>query len=207
MMKQTHCVHLGELFTVALTLILSLLIGVEIGLLSGVVLDIGFVMHRTARPILSFEQCESLSGIEFTMLRPRHSLLCFPAAEYIRNAINDYIAQLEKSPSFIVIDFGHIQELDYTAAKGLGGLKKELAGRQIYLILLGCNDKVKLILKTSLKAQNVLQVRDDHELDATLLEQHENPKGELKDVIAPLLVQASNDDDIDVIRRESLGRE
>ncbi|KAG5680807.1 hypothetical protein PVAND_010292 [Polypedilum vanderplanki] len=196
-----------ELFTVALTLILSLLIGVEIGLLSGVILDIAFVMHRTARPILSFEQCQSLSGIEYTMLKPRHSLLCFPAAEYIRNAINVTIAQFEKSPSFIVIDFRNIQELDYTAAKGLGGLKKELAERDIILILLGCNDKVKLILKTSLKSQNCYQVEDENHLDIMLQDQKINSKGELKDVIAPLLIMPSNDEDISIAQKESLRRE
>lgn len=179
----------------------------EIGLLSGVFLDIAFVMHRTARPILSFEQCESLSGIEFTMMRPRHSLLCFPATEYIRNAINETIAKLDKSPSFIVIDFRNIQELDYTAAKGIGGLKKELALRGIMLILLGCNEKVKLILNTSLKANDVVQVKDESELDILLQDIKGNPKGELRDVIAPLLVQSNNDDDITVIRKESQRRE
>ena len=164
-------------------------------------------MHRTARPILSFEQCESVSGIEFTMMRPRHSLLCFPATEYIRNALNGTIARLEKSPSFIVIDFRNIQELDYTAAKGIGGLQKELALRDIMLILLGCNDKVKLILNTSLKAHDVLQVKDETELDFILQDVKGNPKGELKDVIAPLLIQQNNDDDITVIRKESLRRE
>lgn len=161
-------------------------------------------MHKTARPNLSFDQIESLSGIEFTMLKPRHSLLCFPAAEYMRTAINETIAQLEKSPSFIVIDFRNIQELDYTAAKGLGGLKKELASRGICLILLGSNEKIKLILKTSLKTQNVLQVRDEIELDITLQEQQNGNDKELKDVIAPLLVQPDNNDDISVARKESL---
>jgi len=198
---------LGELFTVALTLILSLAIGVEIGLLSGVFLDIAFVMHRTARPILSFEQCESLSGIEFTMMKPRHSLLCFPATEYIRTAINETIARLEQSPSFIIIDFRNIQELDYTAAKGIGGLKKELALRKITLILLGCDEKVKLMLKTTLKANDVLQVKDENELDFVLQDVKGNPKGDLKDVIAPLLVQQDNDDDITVITKESSRRE
>ncbi|CAG9804630.1 unnamed protein product [Chironomus riparius] len=192
-----------ELFTVALTLILSLAIGVEIGLLSGVFLDIAFVMHRTARPILSFEQCESLSAIEFTMMKPRHSLLCFPATEYIRTALNENIARLERSPTFVVIDFRNIHELDYTAAKGIIGLKKELALRKITLILLGCDEKVKLMLKTSSKANDVWQVKDENELDILLQDVKGNPKEELKHVIAPLLAQEDNEDDITVIRKES----
>lgn len=45
-----------ELLTVSVTLILSLCIGVEIGLLSGVFLDVGFLVHRTARPTLTFDR-------------------------------------------------------------------------------------------------------------------------------------------------------
>lgn len=192
--------------TVFLTLTLSLLIGVEIGLLSGVFLDIAFVIQRTARPVLSFNQTESLSGIEYILFKPRHSLLCFPATEYIRNGINSAIKKCDKCPSFMVIDLRNVQELDYTAAKGLGGLKKELALRGITLIILGCNEDIKLVLKASLKAQNVLQVEDDTELDILMQEQKGGDKMELKDVIAPLLVH-KNDDDISVIRKESLRRE
>lgn len=192
--------------TVFLTLILSLLVGVEIGLLSGVFLDVAFVIQRTARPVLSFSNCVSTSGIEYILMKPRHSLLCFPAAEYMRNGINSAIKECERCPSFIVIDLRNVQELDYTAAKGIGGLKKELAARHITLIIIGSNEDIKLVLKASLKAQNVLQVDNENELDIVMQEQKGNDKMELKDVIAPLLVQ-KEEDDISVIRKESLRRE
>lgn len=187
-------------------MILSLLVGVEIGLLSGVFLDVAFVIQRTARPVLSFSQCESTSGIEYILVKPRHSLLCFPATEHIRNGINTAIKERIKCPSFIVMDLRNVQELDYTAAKGLGGLKKELSARNVTLLILGCNEDIKLVLKASLKAQNVLQVEDENELDISMQEQKGGDKMELKDVIAPLLVH-KNDDDISVIRKESLRRE
>lgn len=198
-------VFIGELFTVSLTLFLSLVVGVEIGLLSGVFLDIAFVVQRTARPVLSFAQCESQSGIEFTLLKPRHSLLCFPATEYLREKINAAILELERSPSFIVIDFRNIQELDYTAAKGIGSLKKELAAKEIVLLILGSNDSIQLILKTSLKSQNVLQVKDENELDIILQEQKDGGK-ELKEIIAPLLSH-DGEDDICVLKKKTPRRE
>jgi solute carrier family 26 (sodium-independent sulfate anion transporter), member 11 len=194
-----------ELFTVTLTLVLSLLVGVEIGLLSGVFLDIAFVIQRTARPVLSFSHCESRSGINYMMLKPRHSLLCFPATEYIRTGINNAIMERERTPSFVVMDFRNVQELDYTAAKGIGNLKKELAGRKIILIILGSNEEIKLVLKASLKAQNVIQVENDDQLEI-VLEEQSCCKIELKDVIAPLLMQ-ENEDDIMIVRRESQRRE
>lgn len=45
-----------ELLTVSVTLILSLFIGVELGLLAGVATDVAFLVHRTARPTLIVEK-------------------------------------------------------------------------------------------------------------------------------------------------------
>lgn len=46
-----------ELLPGAVTFILSLTVGVEIGLLAGVCTDLAFVIQRTARPVLSIEKC------------------------------------------------------------------------------------------------------------------------------------------------------
>lgn len=193
-----------EVLTVTLTLVLSLCVGVEIGLLSGVFLDVAFLVQRTARPVLSFDHCESSSGIEYMMVKPRHSLLCFPAVEYVRTVINTAIKDGDKDPSFIVFDCRNVQELDYTAAKGIGSLKKELASRNILMILLGASDEVRLVLKGSLKGNIVQQVDNEIELDIMLQEQ--NGKIELRDVVAPLLVQQDNGD-VAVAKPESLRRE
>lgn len=45
-----------ELLTGSVTFILSLIVGVEIGLLAGVVTDIAFVVQRAARPGLSINK-------------------------------------------------------------------------------------------------------------------------------------------------------
>lgn len=195
-----------ELLTVGLTLILSLCVGVEIGLLSGVFLDVAFLVQRTARPVLTFDHCLTLSGIEYMLVKPRHSLLCFPAVEYVRTGINNAIAQHNKESNFIVLDCRSVQELDYTAAKGLGSLKKELAARGLSLIILGPSDEVRLILKGSLKGNNVQQVETENELDILLQDQSGLNKFELRDVVAPLLVQ-KDDGDIAVAKPDSLRRE
>lgn len=196
-----------EVLTVTLTLLLSLCVGVEIGLLSGVFLDVAFLVQRTARPVLTFDHSETETGIDYMLVKPRHSLLCFPAVEYVRNGINGAIKEREKTPSFIVFDCRNVQELDYTAAKGIGSLKKELAARDIALILLGPSDDVKLVLKGSLKGSNVQQVDNEYELDFFLQEQIASNKHELRDVVAPLLVQKDASNDIAVAKPESLRRE
>lgn len=45
-----------ELLPGAITFILSLTVGVEIGLLAGVLTDLAFVIHRAARPVLTIEK-------------------------------------------------------------------------------------------------------------------------------------------------------
>lgn len=45
-----------ELLPGAVTFVLSLVVGVEIGLLAGVTTDLAFVVYRTARPVLLIEK-------------------------------------------------------------------------------------------------------------------------------------------------------
>lgn len=52
-----------ELLPGAVTFILSLIFGVEIGLLAGVLTDIAFVVQRTARPGLSINKTHVRTGL------------------------------------------------------------------------------------------------------------------------------------------------
>lgn len=140
------------------------------------------------------------------LVKPRHSLLCFPAVEYVRNEIISAIQKREAESKFIVFDCRNVSELDFTAAKGIGSFKKELAIQNTLFILLGPSEDVKLVLKGSLKGNNVQQVDNELELDITLQEQNGSNKFELREIVAPLLVQ-TNDGDIAVAKPESLRRE
>lgn len=91
-----------ELLPGAITFILSLLVGVEIGLLAGVVTDLAFLVYRAARPALLVERCTTMSGLSYLLIRPRHSLLYFPAIEYVRNGVAKAIKEHGQTP--VVID-------------------------------------------------------------------------------------------------------
>lgn len=54
-----------ELLPGAVTFILSLIVGVEIGLLAGVLTDIAFVVQRTARPGLSINKTHVIILLDF----------------------------------------------------------------------------------------------------------------------------------------------
>lgn len=80
-----------ELLPGAVTFTLSLAIGVEIGLLAGVTTDLAFLIHRAARPALSIEQFTTASHIDYVLIRPRHSLLYFPAIEWVRSGVSSAV--------------------------------------------------------------------------------------------------------------------
>lgn len=80
-----------ELIPGAVTFVLSLAVGVELGLLAGVLADLAFVVYRTARPMLNVEVASTSLDVRYIVIRPRHSLIYFPAVEWVRNGISKAI--------------------------------------------------------------------------------------------------------------------
>ncbi|XP_039447034.1 sodium-independent sulfate anion transporter [Culex pipiens pallens] len=178
-----------ELIPGAVTFVLSLIIGVELGLLAGVLADLAFVVYRTARPHISAELETTSSEVPFIIIRPRHSLLYFPAVEWVRNGISKAIKSHGNIP--VVLDCRTVNEFDYTAATGLGALRKELDTKKIPLVVLGPSNEVRKMLRETLKS-SLLVASNEEELDAVLLELScESRKGELREVVLPLLPQVS----------------
>lgn len=173
-----------ELLPGAVTFILSLTVGVEIGLLAGVATDVGFLVHRAARPALITEKILTITGIEYVLIRPRHSLLYFPAIEWLRLGIAKVVKDYGTLP--IVLDCRNVHEFDFTAAKGVGGIHKELAAMGVHLVLLGLLPSVKPVLKGALDI-TLTEASCERELDDLLSELVSESHKELKDVITPLI--------------------
>nr|AAQ01582.1 agCP7521-like protein [Aedes albopictus] len=91
-----------ELIPGAVTFVLSLVVGVELGLLAGVLADLAFVVYRTARPVLTVDVTSTSTEVQYIVIRPRHSLLYFPAVEWVRNVISKAIKKHGNIP--IVLD-------------------------------------------------------------------------------------------------------
>ncbi|XP_055609114.1 sodium-independent sulfate anion transporter [Uranotaenia lowii] len=179
-----------ELIPGAVTFVLSLIVGVELGLLAGVLADLAFVVYRTARPVLSVDVESTASDVQYIIIRPRHSLLYFPAVEWVRSAISKAIKNHGNIP--VVLDCRIVHEFDYTAATGLGGLRKELDTKKIPLVVLGPSSDVRKMLKETLKG-TLLEANNEQELEAVLLDlTSESRKAELREVISPLLPSSTS---------------
>uniref|UniRef100_A0A336M1R8 CSON010405 protein n=1 Tax=Culicoides sonorensis TaxID=179676 RepID=A0A336M1R8_CULSO len=177
-----------ELLPGAVTFILSLLVGVEIGLLAGVAVDVAFLVHRAARPNLMVERCTTMSSdIEFLIIRPRYSLIYFPATEYIRIEILNATKKHRDIP--IVLDCRNLHEFDFTAARGLGSLYKELQAKKVTLVLLGPSEEIEHVLKEAIAPTVIPSADSESDLESVLQEIVSETK-ELKDVAGtPLLTR------------------
>jgi solute carrier family 26 (sodium-independent sulfate anion transporter), member 11 len=142
----------------------------------------------------SFLYFQTISGVEYVLVRPRHSLLYFPAVEHLRSSISKAVEKHGNLP--VVLDCRNVHELDFTAARGLGDLHKELSSKNIPLLLMGPIPEVKCVLKGAVTA-TIRDVFTDNELDAVLQESISDTT-ELKDVISPLLSKSSTDTEADI---------
>lgn len=156
-----------ELLPGAITFVMSLAVGVEIGLLLGVGADVAFLVYRAARPVLSVSKLQTINGINYILIRPKHSSLYFPAIEWVRTAISKALSTHGTAP--VVLDCAHVHgividqrslyfpyllfpvfvDFDFTAARGMGSLHKELAKANVPLFLMSADKDISVILKES----------------------------------------------------------
>lgn len=94
-----------ELLPGAITFILSLLFGIELGLLLGVATDIAFLVYRAARPALCVNKQHTVNGVEYIYVRPNHSAIYFPAIEWVRSGISKAISEHGVAPVLLDCSF------------------------------------------------------------------------------------------------------
>ncbi|XP_037815518.1 sodium-independent sulfate anion transporter [Lucilia sericata] len=171
-----------ELLPGAITFVISLAVGVEIGLILGVGTDVAFLVYRVARPVLAVDKLKTAHGISYLLIRPKHSSLYFPATEWVRTGISKAINTHGSAP--VILDCSNVDDFDFTAARGIGSLNKELSNMHVPLFLLKASKEICVILKESTNADiPTLQNADDLE---TLLEQTPDYEPYLQ-VLVPLV--------------------
>ncbi|XP_013112921.2 sodium-independent sulfate anion transporter [Stomoxys calcitrans] len=176
-----------ELLPGAITFIMSLAIGVEIGLLLGVGTDVAFLVYRVARPVLGVSKLSTTHGISYILIRPKHSSLYFPAIEWVRSGISKSLETHGSAP--VILDCSNVHEFDFTAARGMGALNKELSSMNVPLFLLKASKEIIVILKESTNADiHTLDNPDDLE---SLLEQVPDYEPYLQ-VMVPLVTKLPN---------------
>ncbi|KAF2904133.1 hypothetical protein ILUMI_02044 [Ignelater luminosus] len=97
------------------TFIACLLLGIEIGILVGVVIDVILLLYYNARPRVTVQKI-SENGMEYVKITPSSSVL-FPSAEYVRELIMKSNIEMGRSSNMVVLDCSKISRADFTSAK------------------------------------------------------------------------------------------
>jgi len=121
-----------DLIPYTLTFLLGLFVNVETGLIIGCLVHVGLLLYSSSSPALLVEHHDT-----HTLLQPQYSLF-FPSVDHMRGEINTAVSTSESTLP-VVIDMTLVKEIDYTAAKGICALVKEL--KKTLTLNIVCSDK------------------------------------------------------------------
>ncbi|CAB3224252.1 unnamed protein product, partial [Arctia plantaginis] len=147
------------------TFALCLGVGVELGILAGVAVNVILLLYPSARPQLEAEIITSSSGFSYVMVTVGNSLY-FPGVEYIRQYIERAAKKQGGCSMPVVIDCRYVLGADFTAAKGICALSSSLAARGQPLVLLAPRAAVASVFSGA--GSNVVLVLAHTDLDSTL---------------------------------------
>jgi len=121
-----------DLIPYFLTFVLGLFVNVETGLIIGCLAHIGLLLYSSSSPTLSVQHLET-----HTIIQPQSSLY-FPAVDHLRGEINSAVSTHDSSLP-VIIDLTLVKDMDYTVAKGLCALVKDL--KKSHTINIVCAEK------------------------------------------------------------------
>lgn len=108
----------SELLLFVVTMVASLFLGVEYGILIGIAVNLVFILYASARPPVELEKkAVDERGYELreVMVVTPKQRLHFPAAEYVRKQIMAECREGEKTD--VVVDGSFVTNIDVTVAK------------------------------------------------------------------------------------------
>ncbi|CAH0579562.1 unnamed protein product [Chrysodeixis includens] len=146
------------------TFVLCLTLPIELGILTGVIVNIIFILYHAARPKLSVEMLKTEHGVEYLMITPDRCLM-FPSVDYVRRLVTKHAAS---SSVPVVIECTHIYSADYTAAKSIEQLTGDFHARRQPLYFYNVKPSVCSIFEAVAKPEHFVVFYEDEELDRLL---------------------------------------
>ncbi|XP_023935103.1 sodium-independent sulfate anion transporter isoform X2 [Bicyclus anynana] len=146
------------------TFVLCLTLPIELGILTGVVVNIVFILYHAARPKFSVELLRTEAGVEYLMITPDRCLM-FPSVDYVRRLVTKSAAGGSLP---VVLECTHIYSADYTAAKSIEQLTADFHARQQPLYFYNVKPSVCSIFEAVTKPEHFVVFYEDDELDRLL---------------------------------------
>ncbi|XP_077294159.1 sodium-independent sulfate anion transporter-like [Arctopsyche grandis] len=154
------------------TFVSCLFIGVEIGILIGIAIDIVILLYYNSRPKLRIERITLASGISYMLVTPTGGLF-FPSANYVREKISKassdtQIAVIPDNTSpIVVIDCIHLHRADWTSLQGLKSLLSDFKKISKSIIFLHCKKSLKQKFETEV-GEEFMQCSSHEQLMASI---------------------------------------
>ncbi|CAL8112209.1 unnamed protein product [Orchesella dallaii] len=121
-----------------ITFIASMFLGMEYGILIGVVVSVGALLLKSLRPALKTElKVERSTGVDYILVTPEAGLY-FPSVDHIITQVQKLTLK-NKECSVVLLDFSQWTACDYTAATTLVSLNKGLKKNEKILGFLNCS--------------------------------------------------------------------
>ncbi|XP_053995526.1 sodium-independent sulfate anion transporter-like [Hylaeus anthracinus] len=130
-----------DAFAAIVTFLVSVSLGVEIGLLTGALFNVIFLLRPSARPNIEVLQCKTQHGDKYVMIKPDAGLL-YPAANYFCNNVIEVVQKYDKNDMVFIINCERIQTIDYSAIKGIEILSRSMNTEKKKLWFLNVNSEV-----------------------------------------------------------------
>lgn len=145
--RRAWCYSRTDFFAVMATIIMTLLTGVELGVLSGIGVSIALHLYKTSRPHIAIVGV--VPGTEHYRNINRHDVITYPNivslrideslffanAGYMEEAIYAIIAQRKEGLEHIVLQCTAVNEIDLSALEALEAINQRLREQDIMLHL------------------------------------------------------------------------
>ncbi|XP_030764462.1 sodium-independent sulfate anion transporter-like [Sitophilus oryzae] len=129
-----------DLIPFIITFVSCLLIGIELGILIGILVEICKLMYFTARPkILTSKK---ITGNKTYLKMVLTSSVFFSSAEHIREKIVQYATSTKSNVSIVLVDCTNVISLDYTAGKCFSLIADDLQKKGTSVAFLVSRDRI-----------------------------------------------------------------
>ncbi|XP_011633708.1 sodium-independent sulfate anion transporter-like isoform X3 [Pogonomyrmex barbatus] len=143
-----------DFFVMLLTLVPCVFLGLEYGILIGIVVNLIALLYFSARPSVQ-TKIEQIEGETVIVVIPEEALT-FPAAERLRANIMKLSGESECN---VILDCKNLKRIDVTVAKNMKLLGKDLSIRGQTIICSNCCENVNATLRVV--APELLKVKED----------------------------------------------
>nr|CAD7428827.1 unnamed protein product [Timema monikensis] len=137
-----------DLFALLITLVSSLMFGVEVGLLMGAVFNVMQLLYLWARPVIYVKLCKSEKGCEYVLVTPDLGLV-YSSLDYLRTELGKAAMINGRGKLPVVLNCAHFKRVDYTAACGIKLILKDFTTSKQPLLFLNAQTSLVHFLQSN----------------------------------------------------------